>query len=331
MQEQLVDDHLSGMASIQTRNRDPQPLDQAARARVAQALAASRSANTRMTYAIQWRLWSAWATAAGHAPLPANPLALAAYLTERGDAGAKIATIRTANAAIAAAHRAAGAESPTQDEGVRAVLSGLARIDRRFQRQAKGLSREDLAAIKATAERARGGAGGHRESAATARRRGRVDVALASIMRDGLLRRSEAAALTWGDIEVDDGSGQLHIRHSKTDQEGAGATLYLSPQTMEALLRIRPALLDEQTSVFGLSASQINRRVGAMAEAAGLSGAYSSHSPRVGMAQDLAAFGVELPSLMQAGRWEDPKMPARYTRSQAAGRGAVARYYASVT
>ena len=48
---------------------------------------------------------------------------------------------------------------------------------------------------------------------------------------------------------------------------------------------------------------------------------------RVGMAQDLAATGVELPALMTAGRWKSSRMPVRYTERQAAGRGAVARYY----
>ena len=50
-------------------------------------------------------------------------------------------------------------------------------------------------------------------------------------------------------------------------------------------------------------------------------------SRSVGMAQDLAATGVELPALMQAGRWKSSRMPVRYTERQAAGRGAVARYY----
>ena len=54
---------------------------------------------------------------------------------------------------------------------------------------------------------------------------------------------------------------------------------------------------------------------------------FSAHSPRVGMAQDLSAADAELPELMTAGRWESPTMPTRYTEAQAAGRGAVARYY----
>ena len=54
---------------------------------------------------------------------------------------------------------------------------------------------------------------------------------------------------------------------------------------------------------------------------------FTGHSGRVGLAQDLAATGVELPALMTAGRWKSSRMPARYTEQQAAGRGAVPRYY----
>ncbi len=53
----------------------------------------------------------------------------------------------------------------------------------------------------------------------------------------------------------------------------------------------------------------------------------SGHSLRVGMAQDLAASGADFPELCQVGRWQSPAMAVRYTRSQAADRGAVARYY----
>ena len=55
--------------------------------------------------------------------------------------------------------------------------------------------------------------------------------------------------------------------------------------------------------------------------------AASGHSLRVGMAQDLAASGTSFPGLCQAGWWQSPAMVVRYTRSQAADRGAVARYY----
>ena len=57
--------------------------------------------------------------------------------------------------------------------------------------------------MKATAKsrRALGGPGNRQESAERAAWRARVDVTLLATLRDGLLRRSEAAALTWGDVE----------------------------------------------------------------------------------------------------------------------------------
>ena len=60
--------------------------------------------------------------------------------------------------------------------------------------------------------------------------------------------------------------------------------------------------MDPSTPVFGLSASQICRRVNAAAKAAGLGDGFTGQSGRVGMAQDLVAAGVELPALMTAGR-----------------------------
>ena len=91
------------------------------------------------------------------------------------------------------------------------------------QRQAAPLHAEALAAIRATACTRRRTRGGHTETAKYAQRRGLVDVALASVMRDGLLWVSEAAALRWGDVELaGDGSGRIRIPESKTDQEAEG-------------------------------------------------------------------------------------------------------------
>ena len=144
------------------------------------------------------------------------------------------------------------------------------------------------------------------------------------------MRRSEAAALTWGDVEFrDNGSALLQLRRSKTDQEAEGVTLYIGTEASQALLAIRPAqeLLDPATPVFGMTTRHIGNRVRAAAKAAGLGEGFTGHSGRVGMAQDLVKSGVELPALMTAGRWKSSGMPARYTERQAADRGAVARYY----
>ena len=168
--------------------------------------------------------------------------------------------------------------------------------------------------------------GSRRESAEKASSRGQLDVALLSILRDGLMRRSEAAALTWADVELrENGTALLQVHRSKTDPEGEGIVLYIGKEAGEALRAIRPTdeLLDLNAPVFGLSSRQIGRRVQAAAKAAGLGEGFTGHSGRVGMAQDLVKSGVERPALMTADRWKSAKMPARYTERQAAHRSAA--------
>ena len=81
----------------------------------------------------------------------------------------------------------------------------------------------DFAAILATAcNRRKTGRG--TESSRVAEARGRVDRAIAALLFQGGLRRSEAAALTWRDVESASERGVLvHIGRSKTDQEGTAA------------------------------------------------------------------------------------------------------------
>ena len=300
--------------------------------RVQLLLDRSVSANTRASYTSAWRSFEAWAQTRAALTLPASPALAAAYLSHLAqERRLAVATVRLHRAALAAVYRAHGLPDPTDNEGVRRVLQGIARAHGRPQRQARPLTAVALAAVRATAKGRRPlGDGKRRESAERASWRARVDLALLSVLRDGLLRRSEAAALAWGDVELrDDGSALLQVRRSKTDPTGEGVTLYIGREAAQALIAIRPAqqLLDAGTPVFGLSPRQIGRRVQAAARAAGLGEGYTGHSGRVGMAQDLARTGVELPALMTAGRWKSSRMPARYTERQAADRGAVARYY----
>ena len=296
---------------------------------VNEALASSRSPATRRAYASQWRMFTAWTEARGLSSQPAEPSLVAAYLTERAGSGVSISTVHLSRAAIAASHLDANLDDPCAHPGVRRTMAGLSRMFGRPPLQATPLTSDVSAAIRATARRPRPLPSGRMESESTAERRGLVDIALVSVMRDALLRRSEASDLVWNDVErMADGTGRLTVRRSKTDQTSEGKVLYLSAASMAGMDAIHPAEPSHRhMSVFALSSSQIGRRIARSCEVAGFPGAYSGHSPRVGMAQDLAANGAELPALMEAGRWESPTMPARYTRSQAAERGAVAKYY----
>ena len=98
-----------------------------------------------------------------------------------------------------------------------------------------------------------------------------------------MLRISEAAALTWNDMETQpDGSGRLLIRRSKTDPDGEDSVAFLSSQIMAALKPIDNAATDSD-SMFVLNPSQISRRIKRAAHTAGLRDGFSGHAPRVGM------------------------------------------------
>ena len=306
----------------------PVQVSEEARHRITEALEESLAPTTRINYTSRWRKWERFAGDRGYPVFPVDPMHLADWVTQRVADGQKPGTIRMGLAAVGAAHRQANIPNPAEDEGVRATMRGITRAAGRAQKQAAGLTAASLAAIRATACAPRIGRGGSLETTATAEVRGRVDIALISLMRDGKLRRSEAESLTWGDlVKESEGTGRLMVARSKTDPEGEGAVLFVSAPTMQALRAIRPVGASGGDSMFGLSDDQIARRVTAAAAAAGLGEGFTGHSARVGMAQDLARAGTELPALMTAGRWQSPTMPARYTRAEQAGRGAIARFY----
>ena len=301
-------------------------------------LAGAYAPNTAIAYRSQLRAWVSWCAQRGLSPAGADADSLVTYIRERAEGTviggrhhrpAKPNSLNVACAAISKAYGVAGLADITKHARVREALRShryrMARAGIRVK-QAEALTAENVAAIRATALRPRRGRGGM-ETGEQARRRGLVDIALVGLMRDCLLRRSEAADARWSHLTSHaDGTGRLLVGVSKTDQEGEGALLFVSSRTMRDLSAIRPEGAEDRP-VFDLHPRTIGRRIAAAARAAGEVGAYSGHSARVGMARDLARAGEELPALMTAGRWKGPEMVARYIAHESAGRGAVARYH----
>jgi len=78
-----------------------------------------------------------------------------------------------------------------------------------------------------------------------------------------------------------------------------------------------------------LSADAVARLFTQMAQAAGLSPqlvqGIAGHSARVGAAQDMAVYGIDLAGIMQVGRWKTPQMAGRDIERITARRGAAAQ------
>ena len=304
------------------RSPSAAPALRAADRGVADALESVLSDNTRRVYGAQWRLFTGWCDEVGLTSLPAEPLTVARYLAARAGSGASIATLRLAASAITKAHEWAGHESPGKDRGVRASLRGWERRLAKPQRQSGALTADVLAVIRLTAVQPRKRGRGI-ETPEQAEKRRRFDVALVAVLSDGGLRRSEASSLTWGDVQCwDDGSGRITVIRSKTDVEAQGAVVAITPAAMKALDAIRPAGVASDEKVFGLSESQIARRVKVMAKTAGLTDweFFSGHSGLVGMARRMAQNGGPTHEIERQGRWKQGGgMVGRYTRGETAG------------
>ena len=155
-----------------------------------------------------WDSFIHWLTDRGVEPsLPIDANHVALYLHSLSEAGHVHGKSDTALRAIRDRHARASLPSPTDDQTVRDTFRHLvgAHSDVPHMRP---LTAEDLEQIRNTACRPRP-VGRGLETPERVQRRGLVDIALVSVMRDALLRGSEAVSLRWVDISTcADGSGR---------------------------------------------------------------------------------------------------------------------------
>lgn len=161
----------------------------------------SLSASTRKSYASDLAHFEAWGGS-----VPATDTSVARYLAEHADE-LRVATLVRRLATISKAHTAKGLPSPTASELVRATIRGIKRSRGTAQTEAKPLLRDDLFSVL---ERM----GDDTKSVR--------DRALLLIGFAGGFRRSELVGLDVGDIEHARQGLIIHLRRSKTDQNGAG-------------------------------------------------------------------------------------------------------------
>lgn len=255
------------------------------------------------------------------------------------------------------AYRMAGREDPAAAPLVRLEHKAARKLLGTKQRQARAIRfKGDVTDLDAPAS------GICLSSLLKATRRdilGARDRALLLVAYDTGCRRSELVAIRVDDVEGPDadGSGALTITRSNTDREQQGAIAYLSPAAMLAIEAWREAAHVASSALFRrvdtyfdvsvrsageqplhpntitliykrlIRAAFERKLLGPMSEKEvdRWTAAVSSHSIRVGVAQDNFAAGENLPAIMQAYRWRDAKTVMRYGAKLAAKSGASAR------
>jgi integrase len=264
-------------------------------------LEAASSTNTRRAYANDWSDFTAWCKAQEVGSLPAPAAEVARYLAQLADVGLKPTTIRRRAAAIAAAHRAAGLEPPTNFEGVKATMRGIGRTLGTRKRKVKPVTAELLAAAMDKLPNTL---------------IGKRDRALLAIGFAAARRRSELVSFAVEDIDRRPRGIVLHLGRSKTDQEGKGINIPIPNGRT-----IRPvAALDAWLEASGITSGPIFReinRYGTIGQAAlsdrtvarivkkvvgavGLQVSdFSGHSLRAGFITDALDRGVDYFTIMK--------------------------------
>lgn len=253
-----------------------------------------------------------WCDARSLQALPASPETISAFIEDQAKTCA-VSTIRNRLCSIRKIHRLLRLPDTIDDEQVNLSIRRVRRAKFERPKQAKGLTREHqirfIAAQPPTPPGIR-------------------DAAIIALGYDILARRSELVALKISDIEYrGDGTARVIIRRSKADPFGSGRFAFTSRKTTVLLQKWLGWRGDHIEYLFcpiyqgkalnrSLNATAIKRVIKRAATLAGFDEhdiqAFSSHSMRVGAAQDLLCAGYDQAAIMRAGGWKSTNVLARY-------------------
>ena len=264
---------------------------------------AARAGSTLRAYAHDWQQFRLWCEPNGLIPLPASPQTVILYSTDLAKNQRKTwNTLSRRLAAISQLHSQAGFESPTRSWAVKQFLQGLRRELGVAPVRKKPVLVADLQEILQQIP----------DSLL-----GKRDRALLLVGFSGGFRRSELIGLNVEDLEATRDGMVVHIRRSKTDQEGEGRKLGIPAGAEETTCPIR-ALSDWSTAAH-LSAGPLFRSVNRHGQVLGarLSGEavaivvkryvqklgydpaqFAGHSLRSGLATSAAAAGKSERAIM---------------------------------
>ncbi|MGO9148185.1 MAG: site-specific integrase [Acidimicrobiales bacterium] len=303
------------MTLLQSNGRSVEMAEIAAEAR--DYVAASRAENTTRVYRTGWAQFTAWCDEHGVVALPAGSETVACYVADLARV-AKPSTIDARLAAISAAHRAAGHDSPTKEEAVRLVRRGVRRTLGTAQRQVRPVTVPDLRTMLE----------GLGTDPAGCRDRSLLLFGFA-----GALRRSELVGLDVADASEGADGLTVRLQRSKTDQEGVGRTIGIpfGSNPVTCPVRAWRAWLEVSGITEGAAFRPVDRhghigttRLSGQAVAlvlkrhavrAGLDpDEVAGHSLRAGLATSAAAAGVPERVIAEQTGHKDTAMLRRYIR-----------------
>lgn len=200
------------------------------------AYRAASSAHSIRALKSDLEAFDVWCQRHDRVALPASPETVADYLDARAGQGSKIASLGRYKASIAKIHQLLGLDDPTRASLVKLRLAAIRRAQGTAQTQARALrfkgAVRDVAGDAPRGLNIRALLESCGEDLPALRNR-----ALLSVAYDTGLRASELVSVAVEHIieAIDPEARLLVIPRSKSDQEGEGATAFLSPRSVRAI------------------------------------------------------------------------------------------------
>ena len=280
------------------------------RKKVSEFLAATQARNTQLAY--QYDI-AHFLKSGGK--IPATPRCVASYLAVHANT-LSLSTLNRRVVAINHAHKDSGLKSPTRSALVTDTLRGIRRINGSKQRQVMPLLKADLMTI-------------------TKRLSGLIgirDKALLLIGFAGAFRRSELVVLQVEDVRFVTEGVLIHVRRSKTDQNGMGRKVaipfikglhcparalktWLEKSGIKTGALFRRMNRFNQVTDYGLCPASVALIVKQRVRDAGLNPEqYSGHSLRAGLVTSAAQAGVSSWKIRQQTAHKSDLTLQRYIR-----------------
>jgi len=264
--------------------------------------------------------YEAWCNARNLTPIPASADQVEAWLTDCVNEGLKLATIKRFIYSIGLAHAMEGFISPTKLPTWRShwsrIFLKLQALGTTHAVERNELNADNIRIILASLG----------DSPRELR-----DAALLTVASDTLYKAGELVTVCAEYITAfRDGSGQLRLPQPPDLQGSFHGVRYLSTGTMYHVRRWCDAMNIRSGPLFlaiggrpkegqagfatVLEPREIGRIFRRRAKAAGLEGAFSSYSTRLGAALDLVRAGATVREVQSAGGWRTPHVIAERTR-----------------
>ncbi|OOF24422.1 tyrosine-type recombinase/integrase [Salinivibrio sp. IB872] len=273
------------------------------------------SRNSLLSYRNDWQVFVSFCQSQHVTALPCAVTTLRRF-AELTSQQRKVSAIRRIIVTVGLVHRLHRQRDPSKHREVKYAMARLLAAKLPEAKEAAPFRKRHLSALRE-----------HFQS--SKRLRDIRDLLIWSLCYEGLLKRSELAALAAEDVLYDGEKAYVMIGEQRvvlSEQTAVTLAIWLKYSGIHQGPLLRRINKHGHLGDTPLDPSSIYRVFRRASDVLGESVVFSGQSPRVGASKALAKQGLSIKQIQHLGRWKSPAMPAQYVGNREASEQAKARY-----